>query len=61
MGESVHTAFRKGTNTGAKSMEIHRLIRELPHEEWKGVVEWIAYCLAESVDIDVLNGEPKKE
>lgn len=41
IAEGTHTAFRKATDH-ALAMPIHRLIGELPPEEWSSVVEFIA-------------------
>lgn len=41
LGEAIHTAFRKAIDH-PNAAQIHRLINELPPEEWGRIVDWIA-------------------
>jgi hypothetical protein len=46
LSEGMHTAFRKATSC-PQGMKIHRLIDEMPDEEWAAVVEFVAAPLDE--------------
>ncbi len=41
LGEGFHTAFRKGVDS-RQAAEIHELIYKMPHEDWHGLLEWLA-------------------
>lgn len=44
LAETVHTAFRKGSaHTNAD--QIWRLIRDLPPQEWDGIIDWMQWAL----------------
>lgn len=40
LAEGVHTAFRKATDCH-QATPIHRLISEMPNEEWGSVIDWV--------------------
>lgn len=40
-GEGMHTAFRKASDHPSAFL-IHRLITELPDEEWSAIVDFVA-------------------
>ena len=41
LGEGMHTTFRKGTDA-PQAMTIHRLIDEMPDEDWHNAVYFVA-------------------
>ncbi len=44
LGESFHTAFRKGVEGGG-SAEIHQMISAMPSEKWGDVLAYVVWCL----------------
>lgn len=46
LGEGIHTAFRKAGQTRASS-QVWNLIREMPPEEWSGIVRFVAVPMFE--------------
>lgn len=41
IAEGLHTAFRKASDS-PESLVIHRLIDGMPHEEWRGITDFVA-------------------
>lgn len=41
LAEGMHTAFRKATDC-PQAMKIHRLIEEMPEDDWSAVVDFVA-------------------
>lgn len=48
VGEGFHTAFRKAADS-AQADRIHKLITDLPSEEWSGIVRFVAEPLVEAI------------
>lgn len=44
LGESIHTAFRKGTDHPS-AWTVWKAIDEMPTEEWAGLLDWLRYAL----------------
>jgi len=44
LGEGVHAAFRKGSDSDA-SHTIWDLIRKMPNEEWFGILDFVYECI----------------
>lgn len=59
MGETVHTAFRKGAD-GKESAEIWNAIRKMPKEQWGDAVEWMCWALAYSLKNDLIIKNARK-
>ena len=41
MGEGIHSAFRKASDHKSASL-IHQLINDMPDEEWRAIVDFVA-------------------
>lgn len=44
LGETVHTAFRKGCD-GKHAHAAWLAIKEMPREQWAGALHWMLYAL----------------
>jgi hypothetical protein len=44
LGEAVHVAFRKGSDHPSAG-KIWSLIREMPDEEWRSVLDFMWACM----------------
>ena len=40
LGEGFHSGFRKAADC-KEAMPIHRLINEMPREDWLAVIHWV--------------------
>ncbi len=49
LGESIHVSFRKASDH-KNTTEIHRLISELPEDDWRGILEFI-YAGIEGISV----------
>jgi hypothetical protein len=47
LGETIHTAFRKGTDA-PQSVKIWNAISNMDPEEWVRVLDWILWALGYS-------------
>ena len=56
LAEGIHTAFRKATDC-PQAMPIHRLISEMPNDEWGHVVGWVADGLLIDGALEVTKGD----
>ena len=52
LGEAVHNSFRKGPTSGSTAMVVHRAITDMDDQEWKEVLDWLAWALSETVSLD---------
>lgn len=62
MGETVHAAFRKGSEHPS-AHKVWKAIQSMPRKEWGNVVEWISWALAYSLESElkvVSKSEPSK-
>ena len=48
MGETVHTAFRKGCD-GPAAIKVWNDIKAMPSEQWVSAVSWMCWALAYSI------------
>ena len=44
LGETVHTAFRKGCD-GKHASAVWLAIKEMPQEQWTGALHWMLHAL----------------
>jgi hypothetical protein len=50
MGETVHTAFRKGAPDSDAAHKVWKDIQAMPPNEWLQVCSWMSWALAYSLN-----------
>ena len=58
LGEGFHTAFRKATSA-PESTQIWKLINDMDDREWEKVIAFVAWGVAESVDLNKFKSPTK--
>lgn len=56
LGEGFHTAFRKGSDC-VEAGKIHKLIADMPSEEWEHVVNFALHYITEALRVTALAGK----
>lgn len=57
LGEGIHVAFRKGTDSRG-ALAIWKAIQDLPSDEWSAVVDFVAYSMLDAMPRWLLASAP---